>query len=751
MKSRSSSRPPKSLMRQLSNYLVMMGFLLLASLILLFTAAVTVVNNRTGVYTQLTAGALGLVLLVIAFLWLLAHRFSTTLRRQLSSLKTASLALAAGQLGVRVSPLPFAELDDVGQTFNQMAAFLQAQRIELADANNTFRSLLDSTDDAILYVAVDGRILDANRHLIEQWEQPGKSADGIIHRNVMEYMHSIKERFLNAGDLLAFIERTMADTEQDFSMSLSRTLPDPRDYVLYSTPVRGAQEEYLGRFFSIRDVTHEKSVDRMKSEFVSLVSHELRTPLTSIKGYIDLLLREPGQLDVLQRESLEIAQKNARRLVALINDLLDLSHLEEGNIVLRRTMCDVQSIIGDAIQLFQIQLQSREQTLVTDFPSVPTLVVGDPERIAQIFINLLSNAHKYTPIGGRIEISIRQDQCQVEIAVTDSGIGMSAEEQRNLFTRFYRAKNQITQEAGGTGLGLVITKTLVEMHNGEIQVSSAPGEGSTFSFTLPLLQEQMIPLAPTPSTPSGKRLLLVEDDPDQIALHQRYLTEYDFDVLIASTGKSAIHLAETAQPDLICLDIILPDISGLQVLEQLKSQETTACIPVLVLSITDDNGEAYLLGAVDHMRKPVSQSELLRKIQTVLEDKSKPLVLVAESDAVSRVLMAESLKQAGFRVIETFDAGILVSLVAHHRPDHIVANVELLFTQELSILGELLQTCADMKASLLAVGAFPQPLHEQLNELMKAAIVYSIGKQSNVQEVVAAASEMPTKQLREEV
>lgn len=893
MKPRFSSRPPKSLMRQLSIYLVVMGILLLAPLIMLYAAAVIVINNRTGLdaqrlimqgdidtiqssmldqetglrgyvstaqtsflqpfqtgrpaylaslhdfqlhiqdqpfphveraldgvetaanawYTayalpqianvesgklalarstitnatgktlfdhfraaintlvqavgqdfsqeqkrasstgsQLALGSLILALLTVALLWFLAFRFSKTLRVQLTSLKTASLRFAEGQLSSRARLLPSIELNEVGQTFNQMADVLQTQQLELternrklADANNTFRALLDSADDAILYVTADGQIRDVNRRLVEQWEEMARSADHIRDVPIMEYVSAVKDQMLKPDEYVSFMERAIADTEQDFSYALSRTLPQPGDYAVFSTPVRGAQGEYIGRFFSIRDVTHEKAVDRMKSEFVSLVSHELRTPLTSIKGYIDLLLREPGQLDVMQRESLEIAQKNARRLVALINDLLDLSHLEEGKVALRRTMFDAQTIIKDVIQLFQTQLQSREQILVTDFSPLPSLVVGDPERVAQIFMNLLSNAHKYTPVGGRIKVTVRQDSRQVQVSVSDNGIGMSAEEQRKLFTRFYRVKNHITQEAGGTGLGLAITKTLVEMHNGEIQVSSAPGAGSTFSFTLPLVQEQAVPLAPVSSSPSGKRLLLVEDDPDQIALYQRYLTEYGYDVLIASTGKSAIHLAETAQPDLICLDIMLPDMSGLQVLEQLKSQAATSDIPVLVLTITDDNGEARLLGAVDHVRKPISQQELLQLIHTILKDRHKPLVLVAESDSVSRVLMVESLQQAGFRVIETFSGDTLVSLVVHHRPNLIVSNVDLLFSKEQCTLSELLQICAAIKASLLVVGMFPQSLHEQMKELMKAVIVHSIGNPANVQEVVAAVKEMPTR------
>ena len=226
----------------------------------------------------------------------------------------------------------------------------------------------------------------------------------------------------------------------------------------------------------------------MKSEFVSMVSHELRTPLTSIKGYVDLLLTDDtvGDLTGLQRDFLGITHNNVRRLETLVNDLLDLTSMESVKLELHHSRLDINLLIGELLPSFQPFWDARRQTFTLHLPEQAPFALGDANRVKQILSNLLSNAHKYTPEGGYIDITVETVGNVVRIAITDSGIGLSLEEQAHLFTRFYRAHNAITEAGGGTGLGLVICRSLVEMQGGEIQVSSEPGHGSTFRFTLPL-------------------------------------------------------------------------------------------------------------------------------------------------------------------------------------------------------------------------------------------------------------------------
>lgn len=235
-----------------------------------------------------------------------------------------------------------------------------------------------------------------------------------------------------------------------------------------------------------------RETERMKSELIALVSHELRTPLTSIKGYVDLVLNgDAGPLSAVQQEFLGIARISANRMVILVNDLLDLSRLESAKIDLRLASVALLSLIQEVVSTFRPQLTAKRQQLTLDLPVSLPPIWADSARITQILTNLLSNAHKYTPAGGEIRISVRAMEETVRLDVSDTGVGMTADDLGQLFTRFFRANNRATREVGGTGLGLVITKMLVELHNGELTVVSTPDKGSTFSATLPIVAAEV--------------------------------------------------------------------------------------------------------------------------------------------------------------------------------------------------------------------------------------------------------------------
>jgi signal transduction histidine kinase len=230
-----------------------------------------------------------------------------------------------------------------------------------------------------------------------------------------------------------------------------------------------------------------QEMNRLKTEFVSMVSHELRTPLTSIQGYAELLL-EDEQIAGEERESLTIVKKNADRLLGLINDLLDLSRMEAGKIDLHRTSLDLACLIPEVAGSLRPLIEAKRQRLRLDLGDALPAVWADEDRVTQILTNLISNAHKYTLMEGSITVAARRDNGFVRVDVSDTGIGLSPEDQAQLFTKFFRAHDRSPQSSRGTGLGLVITRLLVELHGGRITLSSAPGQGSTFSFTLPALE-----------------------------------------------------------------------------------------------------------------------------------------------------------------------------------------------------------------------------------------------------------------------
>jgi signal transduction histidine kinase len=234
-----------------------------------------------------------------------------------------------------------------------------------------------------------------------------------------------------------------------------------------------------------RDITDRKLLDRMKDEFVGTVSHELRTPLTAIKGFIELVLDgDAGPVPDTQREFLEVAARNADRLGALINDILDVSRIESQRLEIRTEPTDLIGVLEEVAATFRVMAHNKGLTLRHDVPSLPK-VLGDAPRLVQVFSNLLSNAIKYTPKG---EVGVRATVTDrgVEVVVHDSGIGLTKEELPQLFTKFFRGRNPVVTEAGGTGLGLVIAKAIVEKHQGTVDVDSRPGEGTRFRVVLPV-------------------------------------------------------------------------------------------------------------------------------------------------------------------------------------------------------------------------------------------------------------------------
>lgn len=370
-------------------------------------------------------------------------------------------------------------------TERQQAADALARQYRAAEAaRGEARAILDATEEGIVLMSPDGRYLSANRRFAELFEVDQQE---LIGRNGREFADVFDRVFdlPNRGETFAAY---LVDPETVTKLDLRQHWPVQRDLTLYSTPVRAATGEPLGRLFAFRDVTRERSADRLKDEFISMVSHELHTPLTAIKGYVGILLADTtDHLSTEQREFLSIIEDSTDREVTLVNDLLDISRLEAGHINVHPRPLDLSPLLRQVAATLRPQCRAKGQQIIIDVPPSLPLVAGDATRLTQVFTNLLVNAHKYTPPGGRLTITAAVAIDDVRVDVQDTGVGLTPEEQGKLFTKFYRANNPITQEVSGTGLGLVITRALVERHGGQITVASAPGQGSTFSVILPFL------------------------------------------------------------------------------------------------------------------------------------------------------------------------------------------------------------------------------------------------------------------------
>jgi PAS domain S-box-containing protein len=427
-----------------------------------------------------------------------------------------------------------------------------------------------------------------------------------------------------------------------------------------------------------------EAANRAKSDFLAKMSHELRTPLNSIIGFSEMLDDEAfGPLNGKQRRYVSNVLTSGRTLLQLINDILDLSKIEAGRMDLVPVEFDVAAALGEVQTMMESQaVQKAHQLSVAVAPGTGRLQ-ADPIRFRQIMYNLLSNAIKFTPEGGRITVSASDAGDDIAFSVSDTGIGIKVEDQQRIFREFDQVDSAYARTQQGTGLGLALTRKLVELHGGRIWVESEPGLGSTFHFQLPIRTAPR----PTPSLAtaaggevtgtSGPLVLVVEDDLHAGDLLGHYLREAGYRVAQATSGAGAIELARNLRPDAITLDILLPGEDGLAVLGQLKSQPETKSIPVVVVSITEHRELGFSLGAIEWLMKPVQREPFLASVRRAIGDPARgaPTVLVVDDEAATRELLGELLGSQGFRSMVAADGRHGVELALAHRPDAVVLDL----------------------------------------------------------------------------
>ncbi len=547
----------------------------------------------------------------------------------------------------------------------RLGAMLKQQQVEAAKS----QAILEGVADGVIVADAQGRIVLFNAAAERILEIPRDRALGRSTREMLG-LYGVEGR-----SWLTTIEDWAANpadrTPEDFVAE--RLELGERVVSVHVSPVI-MRSEYLGTVSVFRDITVEVEADRAKSEFVSTVSHELRTPMTSIKGYVDLLLMGAvGALSDQQRHFLEIIRNNADRLTALVNDLLDISRIETGRVELDLRAVHIHEVVEQVVTSLQARAQSRGLDLKAQVPASLPAVWGDSARVAQILTNLVGNAIQYTPPGGKVTISARPANGFLEVSVADTGIGISEENRKRIFDRFFRADDPLVQETPGTGLGLSITASLVEMHGGEIWVESELGEGSTFTFTLPLAT------APRPglplTRPSGLSVLVVEDDPDVANLIRIHLEGEGYEVMMADHGEEAIRVARETHPALITLDIRLPDADGFVILERIKKDPQTADIPVVIVSVVPDKERGLRLGAVDYVGKPIDEKALLEAIRRVLHRRG--MILVVDDDRDNLSLMREALRRHGFQVRTTGLGSKALEIAKEVKPALILLDLKL--------------------------------------------------------------------------
>jgi signal transduction histidine kinase/ActR/RegA family two-component response regulator len=431
------------------------------------------------------------------------------------------------------------------------------------------------------------------------------------------------------GRLLGGVQVGFADL-RSLDPAEIRRLGMIADHIASAAEAARLARESVARLSEIERVSHVlHEVERMKNDFLSMISHELRTPLTAIIGYTDLLLREVhGALTDRQLHHQRAVKKAAHRLLALINDLLDLNRLEGGHVVLNLEGVSLVDAVRLAVSRATEQAEPQRVELRMDAPVASLMVQADPERLQQVLVNLLDNAIKFTPSGGRVAVRVDHDEGQATVAVIDTGVGVPPDQLDRIWDRFHQADSSTRRQFGGTGLGLAIVRHLVELHGGKVAVASdGPGQGSTFTFTLPLSQAVARPadLAPSAGQAAGsqgvKTVLIVDDEPD----NREVITAIVHDVMgheavTAVNGAEALARARS-QPDLVLLDLRMPGLSGFDVARALKRDPLTLGIPIIAitaLDAEDDRREAIDAGCLGCVTKPFSEESLTTAVSKVL-------------------------------------------------------------------------------------------------------------------------------------
>lgn len=441
-----------------------------------------------------------------------------------------------------------------------------------------------------------------------------------------------------------------------------------------SSPMLDENGEVVGAVGTFRDVTSRLAVDRMKNEFISTVSHELRTPLTSIRGAIGLLASgRVGALSEKAQKLADIASTNTDRLVRLINDILDIERIESGEVAFLPRSCLAADLIRQSVDVVR-SLADHDQIKI-ETESEPIALLADPDRIVQTLTNLISNAVKFSPAGSTIRVAAKQQEDSVLFTVSDEGRGVPPDKLSSIFERFQQVDASDSRDKGGSGLGLAICKSIVEQHGGAIGAESTLGTGSVFSFTIPN------PQADT-SLPGGDRpprVLLCDDDEDTRRLIATILTGHGYCVREAPSGQDLLAAANEEKPDVILLDLFMPDLNGWEALARLRNDPATAAIPVVIVSVLspDDVGLPFtsLSGWV---QKPLEPGTLLSAIANAFNSSARrPQIVLIEDDLDLARVIATSFERYGIDMFHAANGAAAIELATRIEPDLVVLDLVL--------------------------------------------------------------------------
>ena len=508
----------------------------------------------------------------------------------------------------------------------------------LRDSEQRFRNILDNVPIGVIYTNLAGDVIQANPRFCEL---SGYTEHELLSLSKVDWTHpddlaqeSEMHEQLVRGDIPMYRGNRRYITKSGETVRVQSTVSLLRDSQNQPWRIVGVVED-ITEHLRLEEAEHAREAaeasNRAKSEFLSRMSHELRTPLNAMLGFAQLLeLDQRHPLTEAQRPWVVQIQQAGWHLLEMINDVLDLSRIESGNLRLQTDTLNLTELLEATTAMIASEAQARTLTISQDLAPGTFGLLGDATRVKQILTNLLSNAVKYNRDAGRIHIASRVNAIDtVEIAVTDTGLGMTARQMADLFQPFNRLGRERSNTHQGTGIGLVISQRLAELMGGSLKARSVAGQGSSFILTLPrvidpdTVRSDLDPLESAPAEYHRRVVHYVEDNETNVEVMRGILAQRpQVQMEVSITGLDGLAAVRSRRPDLILLDMHLPDISGLELLRHLKGDPYTTNIPIVVVSadaLAQQIADALEAGAERYLTKPVSVGELLAVIDDLLD------------------------------------------------------------------------------------------------------------------------------------
>jgi PAS domain S-box-containing protein len=562
----------------------------------------------------------------------------------------------------------------VGSHIGQVLERRKAEEA-LHESMEQVRLLLNSTAEAIYGVDLEGRCTFSNPAgaRLLGYSDPGQLTGCRMH-TLIHHSHADGRPYPLEECPLHQAQRAGEGihADDDIFWRADRTC-FPAEY--WSHPIR-RDGELVGAVVTFFDITKRRAVERMKNEFVSMVSHELRTPLTSIRGALGLLASgRLGPSPEKGQRMLEIALTNTDRLVRLINDILDIERIESGRVTMAKQSCDAGPLMVQAAEVMR-PIAEKAGVILEARPQSARLW-ADPDRIVQTLTNLLSNAVKFSPQGATVWLSAERRDHEFLFQVRDEGRGIPPDKLEKIFERFEQVDASDSREKGGTGLGLAICRSIVQQHGGRIWVESTLGKGSSFFVALPLPESVDSVVATVP--PGERTVLVCDDDPSIRPVVKALLEQRGYRVTTAASGQEAVERARAQPPAAILLDLLMPGMSGWEVIDALQNRTETRDLPVIIFSVLSPNQvESAPQAVAGWVRKPIDEPLLFQTLDKVLKGRQEPpqVLLVEDDDDLARVLVA-TFERHGIKILHAPSGREAIRLSGQLTPDLLVLDIAL--------------------------------------------------------------------------